>query len=293
MQLLIPHLWYNTEAKQAASLYTQLLPDSGIDWIHTVTDTPSGDAELIQFHLGDTTLAAISAGPYVKLNESASLMLDLSSKEEVDRLYQALIVDGRELMPLQAYDFSPYYAWIEDRFGLSWQLSYNPDLEKDFTISFCLLFSEHQVGLAESALKTYQKCFDNSQLERISYYKDGEAPLATAKINYSQLRIGDQDLILMDHGYGGENSFNEAFSFMIYVETQEEADAYYEHLSAVPEAETCGWAKDAYGVSWQIVPRVLMEAYDKARPEQLQQLHQEILKMKRLDINRIKSLLSQ
>lgn len=89
MQLLIPHLWYNTEAKQAASLYTQLLPDSGIDWIHTVTDTPSGDAELIQFHLGDTTLAAISAGPYVKLNESASLMLDLSSKEEVDRLYQA------------------------------------------------------------------------------------------------------------------------------------------------------------------------------------------------------------
>lgn len=64
MQLLIPHLWYNTEANQATSLYTQLLPDSGIDWIHTVTDTPSGDAELIQFHLGDTTLAAISAGPY-------------------------------------------------------------------------------------------------------------------------------------------------------------------------------------------------------------------------------------
>lgn len=87
--------------------YTSLFPDSGLDWSYTITDTPSGDAEMIHFHLGDTTMAAISAGPYFQLNESISLMIDLSSKEELNRIYKGLMDGGRELMPLDEYDFSP------------------------------------------------------------------------------------------------------------------------------------------------------------------------------------------
>ncbi|MFU2181304.1 VOC family protein [Streptococcus hyovaginalis] len=292
MQILIPHLWYDTEAREAVERYTSLFPDSGLDWSYTITDTPSGDAEMIHFHLGDTTMAAISAGPYFQLNESISLMIDLSSKEELNRIYKGLMDGGRELMPLDEYDFSPYYAWVEDKYGLSWQLSYNPEITESFRVSFCLLFSEDQVGLAENALKTYQECFVGSYVERISYYQSGEALLEEAKINYSQLRIGNQDLILMDHGYGGENSFNEAFSFMLLVDTQEEADAYYEHLSAVPEAEICGWTKDTYSVSWQIVPRMMMASQLTSSQEKMQTLNQAILKMKRLDIAEIEKLLN-
>ena len=93
-----------------------------IDWTYTITDTPSGDAGLIQFQLGDMTLAAISAGPYFKLNESMSLMVNVARKDDVRRLYEALSDGGRILMPLAEYPFSPYYVWLEYRFGLSWSL---------------------------------------------------------------------------------------------------------------------------------------------------------------------------
>ncbi|MDG3181553.1 VOC family protein [Streptococcus suis] len=93
-----------------------------IDWNYTITDMPSGDAGLIQFQLGDMTLAAISAGPYFKLNESMSLMVNVASKDDVSHLYEALSDGGRVLMPLAEYPFSPYYVWLEDHFGLSWSL---------------------------------------------------------------------------------------------------------------------------------------------------------------------------
>ncbi|WP_193441339.1 VOC family protein, partial [Streptococcus suis] len=94
MQPIIPHLWYDTEAKEAVAFYVELFGGK-IDWTHTITDTPSGDSDLIQFQLGDMTLAAISAGPYFKLNESMSLMVNVASKDEVTRLYQALSEGGR------------------------------------------------------------------------------------------------------------------------------------------------------------------------------------------------------
>lgn len=112
MQTIIPHLWYDTEAKEAVAFYVELFGGK-IDWTYTITDTPSGDSDLIQFQLGDMTLAAISAGPYFKLNESMSLMVNVASKDEVTRLYQALSEGGRILMPLGEYPFSPYYVWLE------------------------------------------------------------------------------------------------------------------------------------------------------------------------------------
>lgn len=98
-------------------------------------------------------------------------------------------------------------------------------------------------------------------------------------------------MIVMDHGYGGEASFNEAFSLMVYVDSQDELNFYYDLLSAVPEAEMCGWAKDQFGISWQIVPRILMEAYDTASPEQIKAVNAAVMTMKRLDIATIQALL--
>lgn len=116
--------------------------------------------------------------------------------------------------------------------------------------------------------------------------------MAAAKLNYAELFIGDQKIIAMDHGYGGEASFNEAFSFMVYVDSQEEAESWYETVSAVPEAEICGWAKDQFGISWQIVPRILMEAYDMASPEKVKAVNATVMTMKRLDIAAIQALLN-
>lgn len=290
MQPIIPHLWYNTEAKEAVAFYVDLFGGK-IDWTYTITDTPSGDSDLIQFQLGDMTLAAISAGPYFKLNESMSLMVNVADKDEVTRLYQALSEGGHILMPLGEYPFSPYYVWLEDRFGLSWQLSYAPDLDKPYQFDICLLFSQDQVGLAQPMLNYYKDKLPQASVGQLSYYGEGEAAVEAAKLNYAELLVAGQKLIVMDHGYGGEASFNEAFSLMVYVDSQDELNFYYDLLSAVPEAEMCGWVKDQFGISWQIVPRILMEAYDTASPEQIKAVNAAVMTMKRLDIGTIQTLL--
>ncbi|NQP64227.1 VOC family protein [Streptococcus suis] len=291
MQPIIPHLWYDTEAKEAVAFYVDLFGGK-IDWTYTITDTPSGDSDLIQFQLGDMTLAAISAGPYFKLNESMSLMVNVASKDEVTRLYQALSEGGRILMPLGEYPFSPYYVWLEDRFGLSWQLSYAPDLVKSYQFDICLLFSQEQVGLAQPMLDYYKDKLPQASVGQLSYYGEGEAAVEAAKLNYAELLIAGQKMIVMDHGYGGEASFNEAFSLMVYVDSQDELNFYYDLLSAVPEAEMCGWVKDQFGISWQIVPRILMEAYDTANPETVKAVNDAVLTMKRLDFATIQTILN-
>ncbi|MGQ7462498.1 VOC family protein [Streptococcus suis] len=291
MQPIIPHLWYDTEAKEAVAFYVDLFAGN-VDWTYTITDTPSGDSDLIQFQLGDMTLAAISAGPYFKLNESMSLMVNVASKDEVTRLYQALSEGGRILMPLGEYPFSPYYVWLEDRFGLSWQLSYAPDLDKSYQFDICLLFSQEQVGLAQPMLDYYKDKLPQASVGQLSYYGEGEAAVAAAKLNYAELLVAGQKMIVMDHSYGGEASFNEAFSLMVYVDSQDELNFYYDLLSAVPEAEMCGWVKDQFGISWQIVPRILMEAYDTASPETVKAVNDAILQMRRLDFDQIKEILS-
>ncbi|HEL1612578.1 TPA: VOC family protein [Streptococcus suis] len=291
MQTIIPHLWYDTEAKEAVAFYVELF-GGNVDWTYTITDTPSGDSDLIQFQLGDMTLAAISAGPYFKLNESMSLMVNVANKDEVTRLYQALSESGRVLMPLAEYPFSPYYVWLEDRFGLSWQLSYAPDLDKPYQFDICLLFSQEQVGLAQPMLDYYKDKLPQASVGQLSYYGEGEAAVEAAKLNYAELLVGGQKLIVMDHGYGGEDSFNEAFSLMVYVDSQDELNFYYDLLSAVPEAEMCGWVKDQFGISWQIVPRILMEAYDTASPETVKAVNDAVLQMRRLDFDQIKEILS-
>jgi predicted 3-demethylubiquinone-9 3-methyltransferase (glyoxalase superfamily) len=130
--------------------------------------------------------------------------------------------------------------------------------------------------------------FPDSKVGLISRYKDGEAALPEAKINYAAFRLRGQDFVAMDHGFGADFTFNEAFSLMIYCKDQAEIDYYWDKLSAVPEAEACGWVKDKFGVSWQIVPEILGELIGSGDEEQAQRVVQAFLKMKKFDIEALK-----
>jgi len=88
----------------------------------------------------------------------------------------------------------------------------------------------------------------------------------------------------MDHDYGGDFSFNEAFSFMVLCENQEEIDYFWDKLSFVPEAEQCGWIKDQFGVSWQIVPANMNEILMKGSKEEIKRVTEAFLKMKKFDL---------
>ena len=283
MQKIIPHLWFDKEGRPAITQYTQLFADSHLQQVSNLEDTPSGDVSIFNFQLGQLKFQAINAGPYFKFNESISLFVSVDSAEEVDRLYESLGKDGRVLMPLDSYDFCPRYAWITDQYGLNWQLMYNHEARPISKIRMGLLFSMDHCGLAEAALNAYSSIFSNVQKGLVSYYQPGEAMNPNAKINYAELYLEGLDLVLMDHGYGGEADFNEAISFIVLCDDQAEIDYFWEKLSHDPEAEQCGWVKDQFGVSWQIVPKNMGD-YLQGSPEAVKRVTQAFLAMKKFDI---------
>lgn len=284
MQKIIPHLWYDKEAVEAAQWYVSLFEDSRIISSSTIPDTPSGDAQTVDFQLAGMRFSAISAGPYFALNPSISLMVACSNAEEVDRLYASLSADGTELMPLGEYPFSKHYAWIQDKYGLSWQLMLVEKMEEHQRIRPSLLFAEDACGKAEEAINYYLSVFEGSNKGYVNYYQAGEPMDERAKINYSELNIRGSQFIAMDHGFGGDFTFNEAFSFMIPCEDQEEIDYFWDKLSFVPEAEQCGWVKDQFGVSWQIVPENMNEIMANGTKEEVKRITEAFLQMKKLDI---------
>lgn len=283
MQKIVPHLWFDKDVVEAAAWYVSLFKNSKIIGVTTLPETPSGDAKMVDFILEDFNISAISAGPYFKFNPSISFMVSCSSIEEVDRLFTAFQAGGTERMPLGEYPFSKHYGWIEDKYGVNWQLMYEERSEAP-KIKPVLLFAEEACGKAKEALATYEEIFKTPKATSVSYYRPGEASDARAEINYAQIDILGTSLVVMDHGFGGDFTFNEAVSFMVRCRDQEEIDYYWDKLSFVPEAEQCGWIKDKFGVSWQIVPDNLNQAMFEGSEEETKRITEAFLQMKKFDL---------
>lgn len=284
MQKIIPHLWYDKEALEAANWYVSLFENSKIINVVTIPDTPSGDAEMVDFEIANLRFSAISAGPYFKFNPSISLMVACNTIEEVDRLHVSLSSDGTELMPLDEYPFSKRYAWVQDKYGLSWQLMFVENMEENQKIRLSLLFGGSVCGSAEAAIDFYTSVFKDSKKGFMSHYKAGEVMDARAKINYGEVDILGNQFIVMDHALGGDFTFNEAFSIMVLCDDQDEIDYYWDKLSFVPEAEQCGWIKDKFGLSWQIVPANMNEILFNGTKEEIKRVTEAFLQMKKFDL---------
>jgi len=289
MQQIIPHLWYDTQAVEAAKWYVSIFEHSTINRLSQLHDTPSGEVDTVDFTLDGVDFFAISAGPFFALNSAISLMVTCYSAEEVDRLYEKLGKGATIMMPLGAYPFSKRYVWFEDKYGLNWQLCYFETTEIMQKIRPVLLFGAENCGKAEEALAFYQSVFPGTVPGYVNHYQPGEAPDQRAKTNYAELTLLGNQIVAMDHGVGGDELFNEAFSFMVLCDTQEEIDYYWDKLSAVPEAEQCGWLKDKFGLSWQIVPRALNELLDAATPDEAKRITEAFLNMKKLDIRALEA----
>lgn len=284
MQKIIPHLWYDKEGKEAALFYISIFDNSKLLDTTVIEGTPSGDAEMVSFQLSGQLFSAISAGPYFKLNPSISLMVACSTVEEVNSKWEALSNGGSELMPLGEYPFSKRYAWIQDRYGLSWQLMLVEEETNGQKITPNFLFTGSVCGKAEEAITYYTSIFTDSEINLISYYGEGEAQLSTAKVNYAGFKLSGMNFSAMDNGFDADFTFNESFSLMVKCENQSEIDYYWDKLSAVPEAEQCGWLKDKFGVSWQIVPVNLDDIMYLGSKEEVQRVTEAFLKMKKFDL---------
>jgi predicted 3-demethylubiquinone-9 3-methyltransferase (glyoxalase superfamily) len=293
-QKIVPHLWYDKEAKEAAEFYTSIFPDSKIIDVTTIHDTPSGDSDIVSFELWGQKFNAISGGPFFKINPSISFMVNFDpsrekdAKEKIDEVWNKLSEGGTALMPLDKYPFSEMYGWIQDKYGMTWQLILtNPEGEERPSIVPFFLFVGDQCGNAEEAINFYLSIFKNGKQGIIARYPKEMEPDKEGTIMFSDFMLENQWFAVMDNAHEHKFSFNEAISFMVYCDTQEEIDYYWEKLSAVPESEQCGWLKDKFGISWQVVPNAMDEMMSKGTPEQLARVTKAFLKMKKFDLEEL------
>jgi predicted 3-demethylubiquinone-9 3-methyltransferase (glyoxalase superfamily) len=283
MQNIVTHLWFDREAREAAAFYSGIFDITGSPEVETLGGTPSGQVDIVSLELAGRKFQFLSAGPYFKFTPAVSFLVTSGERAEVDRLWERLHLPGKELMPLGEYPFSARYAWIEDRYGLSWQLMYLPGNAKT-RITPSMMYTGAQLGKAREAVSLYTSVFGPSAVDHILPYGPGAEPNAADMVQHAGFSLLGEDFAAMDSAYEHGFTFTEAISFMVFCDSQEEIDRSWAALSAVPEAEQCGWLKDRFGLSWQIVPRRLGELMSEGDPEKRERVTTAFLAMKKFDI---------
>lgn len=302
MQKIIPHLWYDKEAKEAAAFYTSVFPESKV--IHTglLRNTPSGDCDIVRFELWGQQFMAISAGPYFKFNPSISFMVhfdartfgdaqdsEQAAREKLDEVWNKLKEEGNVLMDIGEYPFSKRYGWIADKYGLSWQLMLtDTTADPRPSIMPSMLFVGDNCGKAEEAMEFYLSIFKDAKPGAMHRYVAGMEPDKEGSVMYEDFMLERRWFAAMDSAHKHQFEFNEAVSFLVNCADQAEINHYWQKLSAVPEAEQCGWLKDKYGMSWQISSAEMQEIMEKGTQEQVDRIAQAFLKMKKLEIATLK-----
>lgn len=284
MSRITPHLWYDSQAVEAAEFYCAALPDSKIANVSTIYDTPSGDTDIVSFDLIGQPFMAISAGPLFKFTPAVSFSVACGTPDEVDEIWAALSSGGKALMPLDSYPFSDRYGWTEDRFGLSWQVMHVTEGDFKQRITPALLFVGDVCGKAEEAIELYTSLFPDSHVGDVNRYGEGEEPDGEGSVRHATFNLSGYRMAAMDSAIDHDFSFNEAISLIVNCEDQAEIDHYWNGLSAVSEAEQCGWLKDKFGISWQIVPTAMEKMMATGSKEQIARVTEAFLQMKKFDL---------
>lgn len=300
MQKIVPHLWFDKEAGEASEFYMNLFADSKLIDKTVLYDTPSGTAEMFTIELAGQEFILLSAGPYFKFTPAVSFVIACNSEAETESFWEKLLEKGMALMPFDSYPFSKKYGWLIDRYGLSWQIMYVGDAKINQKITPSLMFVGEQCGNAEEATDFYTSVFENSAIRDINRYEEevppnkaGSAQLIAGNAHLIAYTLENQEFIAMDSAYEHGFTFNEAISFLVNCDNQEEIDHYWNKLSFDPEAEQCGWLKDRYGLSWQIVPTILNNMMQEKNPEKMAKVTEAFLQMKKFDIAELKKAYEQ
>jgi predicted 3-demethylubiquinone-9 3-methyltransferase (glyoxalase superfamily) len=286
---IVPCLWFDDQAEQAVDFYTQFLPDGRITALSRYPESadnpsgkPRGSVMTVEFEVGGQRFTALNGGPHFTINPSISFFVRVDSPTDAERIFLALAGHGKVLMPLAAYPWSESYGWVADRFGVSWQVITGRRPDGGACVVPCLMFSGAVHGRAEKAMRTYSSLFPEGHIESLERYAADEGPEGTIK--HGRCVVHGQELIAMDSHYDHGFGFNEAISFQIMCDDQSEIDRYWVKLSENGEPGPCGWLKDRFGVSWQVVPSGISEWMTSKNAAARDRAFSAMLKMQKLDI---------
>ncbi len=300
MQKINPFLWFDDNAEEAVNFYVSTFKDSKIKGTTRYSEAsskaagrPKDSVMTVAFELFGQSFTAINGGPIFKINPSVSFIVNCKTGNEVQELWDNLSNGGTALMPLDKYPFSEKYGWIQDKYGVSWQLiQASGDFQQ--TIIPTLIFTGNISGKAEEAINNYTSIFSDitaseSKLISAFRYSPDQKPEKEGTIMFADFKLDGQIFAAMDSAREHKFNFNEAVSFVVNCESQREIDYFWDKLSAVPQAEMCGWLKDKYGLSWQIVPANIGELLSSKEPGKSQRVMQKVLQMKKLDIEELQN----
>ena len=271
-QKIVPNIWFDRNAEEAGEFYTTVFqgatsivnaryPDDVPDWQREF----AGHTLTVDLVIDNYQFVFINAGDEFRPNPSISFMLNFdplffggdvdAARTRLDEVWAALSDGGRVLMELDEYPFSRRYGWVEDQFGVSWQLMLtDPDGDQRPFVIPQLMFSGPAQGKAREAAEFYTSLFEDAGLGMVAEYPAPTGPAAAGDVMFGEFQLAGQWFSMMDSAVEQAFTFNSGVSLEVRCEDQDEIDRFWNALSAVPEAEVCGWLADRYGVSWQITP---------------------------------------
>ena len=263
-QKIIPQLWLDKNADEAAEFYAKVFPDSRVK---LKSKFKALSQDFVEFQIMKFNFSALSPGICFSINPSISFFVnfdpsrDKNAGRNIDAVWEKLSRGGKVLMPIEEYPWSKRYGWLQDKYGVSWQLILTDPKEEDRPeIIPSLLFTGKMDGKAEEAAKFYVSVFKNSKMGKIARHGPSQEPGKEGKVIFSDFKIEGTWIVAMDSaGVKHEFEFNEAVSLVINCKDQKEIDYYWENLSTDPELDQCGWATDKFGISWKILPENMDE----------------------------------
>ena len=280
-QRIIPAIWCDGTADEAARFYADTFHEG------SVVEQVPGYASTVSIH--GFRLSLINGGDQDAPNPSISCILNFDpllfggeeqARAYLDELYERLSTGG-VLMELGEYPFSPRYAWVRDRFGMTWRLMLtDPAGEPRPFILPAFMFGGTNHANAEEATEAWIALFDDARRGALRRYEEG-GPMEAGTVMFTDFTLRGTWMAAMDSGAFHDFTFTPGVSMIISCRDQEEIDRYWTGLSAVPEAERCGWCVDRWGVSWQVVPHSIAELMADAA------MRDKILQMGKIDLNRL------
>jgi len=272
---IYPCLWFDGNAKEAAEFYCRVFPHSEIIQENEM---------VVVFESSGQKFMCLNGGPDFKFTPSISIYTILESEVEIQHVWDQLIDGGKALMELDSYEWSSQYGWVQDKFGVSWQLTVSEPENSAQKFIPAFMFTGENFGKAKTAMEFYMSLFPDSSLSLLAKYPESDQKQA-GKVMHSQFKINNQLFVAMDSGFEHGFNFTPALSLVIECEDQKEIDFYWTQLSQGGREDRCGWLQDQFGVSWQVVPKVLSKLL--MDPERSQRVVEAFMKMKKFDIEKL------
>ncbi len=272
MQKIFPSLWFNGNGKEACDFYSNVFENFKIKEDYNM---------VITFEIEGNDFMLINGGPTFKMNSSFSFFIMCETEAEIDDKWKKLSADGNVMMDLNKYPWSEKYGWCQDKYGVSWQLMMGKLGSSNQKIATAMMYTQDVAGRAEEAINLYTSLIPNSSIVFLDKYTSGPDE---GKIQHGQFLLDNVLYVAMDSSMGHLFKFDEGVSLVLNCKDQAEIDFYWEKfLEDGGVASQCGWLKDKFGVSWQIVPGNIGELiYKAANPKAAVAA---MMKMIKLDIN--------